>query len=125
MNTSTRTTPAYDSIGSLDVLIYAILGTLGLSRDPLRSDSFGSVTDATNRNARRFTNHFGGRAITAIKTIRDHSGFSLNDAVDAWHQILDTYGDRDYLRAAIAYELKNDNPDGAQYYLDKFHDLVW
>lgn len=79
--------------GTLDIIIYAVLNSLGMSRAPLTP--LGRVETTIDQrcemNARSFLAHFGTYKIKAIKAIREVSGLGLVDAKQAYEQVIETY----------------------------------
>ena len=113
------------NVGTLDVIVYAVLNTLGMHA--LRFASHGGVGDGASGNGARavdnaqlFIHHFADQPIQAIKAIREHSGLGLKDAKDAWDQICETYddGDRRYI-VALKRAIKNRDLQAAEYYVSK------
>jgi len=92
-------------VGTLDVIIYAVLNMLGLPRERIDND------ESARLNAARFVEYYGDKQIRAIKAIREVSGLNLRDSRDAWFQAIETYyGDYQYkmLRLKLAAE-RGDN----------------
>lgn len=113
------------NVGTLDVVVYAVLASLNLS--PLRFASHGGVGDGASGNGARahdnamlFITHFADRPIQAIKAIHAHSGLGFKDARDAWDQICETYddGDRRYV-LAVQRAIKARDWQAADYYASK------
>ena len=111
------------NVGTLDVIIYAVLASLGLT--PLSFESAAGSNAGRNGaravdNAQLFINHFADTPIQAIKAIREVSGLGLKDSKDAWEQICETYddGNRRYI-VALKRAIENRNWTSADYYASK------
>lgn len=109
------------SVGTLDVIIFAVLRTLGVVPDSLSAASPGDTLDARcERNALLFINYFAGRPIQGIKAIREVSGLGLREAKEAWDQAVESYGNtREYYIRQARNNLDRDDVSGAIYWLEK------
>lgn len=79
--------------GTLDIIVFAVLASLDLTRLPLTAvgANTGTLDGRCEANARTFLAHFGTFKIKAIKAIRDVSGLGLLDAKNAYEQIIESY----------------------------------
>lgn len=103
--------------GTLDLIVFLTLRSLGLLAEPLRVP--GDEMDAlAERNAMRLYNHFPGKPISGIKAIRGASDISLRDAKAAWDQLVETYvGTERHYRNRAAAEVEHGNYESAIHFL--------
>lgn len=122
MNTHT---PAFDSIGVLDLVIYTVLVNLSLTPIALKHHPDMTIGQACESNAAVFLRHFDGTPIRAIKAIRDVTGFDLRSAKEAHNQIRDTYSDADTVMVRMAVDaIDNGDTVRARSLLTKHLDTV-
>lgn len=104
--------------GTLDIIVSAVLGSLGINRVPLSTyvGEFMGPDHIAAANAARFIGHFGDRRIQAIKAVREVTGLGLTASKHAVDQVYETYSDvnADYI-AKLAYDrLLMDDAAGAR-----------
>lgn len=109
------------SVGTLDVIIYAVLRSLGLTPESLTSFPIDDTLDARcERNALVFLGTFSDRPIQGIKAIREVSGLGIRDAKEAWDQAIETYGDvRQHCIQQAQNCLSRGDVYGARHWLNK------
>lgn len=107
-------------VGTLDVIIYAVLAKLGLSPDRTTGTAPDTVDERCARNAVAFLAYFSDRPIQGIKAIREVSGLGLRDAKEAWDQTIETYGDlRQYCIQQAQNSLARGDVRWARYWLSR------
>lgn len=104
--------------GTLDIIVAAVLGKLGIARVPLSTypGEYLGPDHIAAANAARFISHFGDLRIPAIKAVREVTGLGLKDSKRAVDQVYETYSDAntDYI-AKLAYDrLLQDDVVGAR-----------
>jgi hypothetical protein len=105
------------SFGTLDLLVFITLRSLGLVADRLIGGD-RSIDAICEGNALRLYNHFPGQPIAAIKAIRAASDIGLRDAKQAWDQIVESYvGTERHYRTRAEREIKAGNYESAIHYL--------
>jgi hypothetical protein len=112
-------------VGTLDVILYAVLAMLDM--DPARIGPSGdtgalSLDSRCAANARKFLSIYPPHdsKIRGVKAIRDVSGLGLRDALGAYNQTVESYGDLTAINLAGAKDAASRGDlDTVRYYLDK------
>lgn len=107
-------------VATLDIVIYAVLRSVGITPMSLTSMVYGGmvVDERATNNAQTMLAFFAGRHIDAIKAIREASGLGLKDSKQAWDQTVSTYGGQSYYIAAAKAAAARGDRDAAMYYIN-------